>query len=234
MPPINRPFPRFIADAPREGSPYGRWAERLAAEFSRACSEHVAEAGSSLDEESVRWFPERAWGGRVYLPATGRATEPATAEDGRPVAVEYFGWVSFERSEDGEPRALRAKADFTDVTADDNPDWQIDLNDDVIGSWYAGGERGGEITLVWGLPLVRGAAAATAELDGQVVDQAAVADGRFTLVAVDAVHGFADDLYLEVKLWDRRLREVATESLYEEPEEDGEDATPPASPGDRQ
>jgi hypothetical protein len=52
-----------------------------------------------------------------------------------------------------------------------------------------------------------------------VIDQAAVTEGRFTLVAVDAVHGFGDDdLYLDVKLWDRRLREVATESLYEEPE----------------
>jgi hypothetical protein len=70
------------------------------------------------------------------------------------------------------------------------------------------------------VPLIRGAFAATAELDGEVLDQVAVTDGRFSLVAVDAVAGFGDELYLEVRLWDRRLREVAAESLYDEPEPD--------------
>jgi hypothetical protein len=74
------------------------------------------------------------------------------------------------------------------------------------------------VTLVWGVPLVRGAVAATAEVDGEVIDQAAVDDGRFTLVAVDAIRGFGDELYLEVKLWDRNLRGIASESLYDEPE----------------
>jgi hypothetical protein len=32
-------------------------------------------------------------------------------------------------------------------------------------------------------------------------DQAPVQDGRFTLVAVDAVRGFGGDLYMEVRLW---------------------------------
>jgi hypothetical protein len=30
------------------------------------------------------------------------------------------------------------------------------------------------------------------------------------------VRGFGDDMYLEVKLWDRLLREIASESLYAE------------------
>jgi hypothetical protein len=88
----------------------------------------------------------------------------------------------------------------------------------VIGAWRAEGDRGGDITLVWGLPLVRGAVAATAELDGEVLDQAPVQDGRFTLIAVDAVRGFGDELYLEIRLWDRTLRQIATESLYDEPD----------------
>ena len=115
----------------------------------------------------------------MYVPVTGRATEPTEGgepEEGEqaagPVLVEYFGHVSFVRPEDGEPGDLRASADFTDVTAEDNPDWKIDLSDDVIGAWRAEGDRGGDITLVWGLPLVRGAVAATAELDGEVLDQA--------------------------------------------------------------
>jgi hypothetical protein len=65
---------------------------------------------------------------------------------------------------------------------------------------------------------VRGAVAVTAELDGEVTDQAAVQDGRFTLVAVDAVRGFGDELFVVVKLWDRTLREIATETLYAEGE----------------
>jgi hypothetical protein len=188
-------------------------------EFAKACSAHAAEAGQPMDAETLRWFPERGLGGRIYVPATGRAAAPDEGSgNGGGLAVEYFGWVSFERSGDGEPRDLRSSADFTDVTAEENPDWKIDLSDDVIGAWRAEGDRGGDITLVWGLPLVRGAVAATAELDGEVVDQAAVTDGRFTLVAVDAVRGFGDDLFLEVKLWDRVLRPIASESLYAEPE----------------
>jgi hypothetical protein len=76
--------------------------------------------------------------------------------------------------------------------------------------------------------MVRGAVAATAEIDEEVLDQVPVVKGRFTLVAVDALRGFGDDLYLEVKLWDRRMQEVAAESLYEdagpedEPEPDDE------------
>jgi hypothetical protein len=215
VPPIRRPFPRSIADASQEGRPYGRWEERLRDAFAAECEPLAAEAGSALDPETLRWFPDRAWGGRVYVPASGRAG--AAASDG--AAAEYFGWVSFATGDDGdEPADLQARADFTDVTAEDNPDWRIDLNDDVIGRWRTDGGRGGDVTLVWGLPLVRGAVAVTAELESDTVDQAPVVDGRFTLVAVDAVHGFGDDIFLEVKLWSKAVRELAAESLYDEPE----------------
>lgn len=227
MAPTKRPFPRFIADASQEASPYGRWEERLLDEFAKACEPLAAEAGSALDPETVRWFPDRAWGGRIYVPASGRAAEATSDEDGEAVLAEYYGWISFEPAGNGdEPADLRSKVDFTDVTAEDNPDWKIDINDDVIGGWRTDGGRGGDVTLVWGLPLVRGAVAATAELDGEPLDQAPVTDGRFTLIAVDAVHGFGDDLYLEVKLWNRAVRELASESLYaeSEPEPDDEDS----------
>jgi hypothetical protein len=214
--PTGRPYPRFIADSPQEKAPYGRFEERLAAEFVKACEPHADEAGRPVDPESLRWFPDRAWGGRVYVPVTapGLAVEALADDDAG--AIEYFGHVSFVRGEDSEePSDLRAEADFTDVTAADNPDWRIDLNDDVIGKWRADGGRGGEVTLIWGLPLVRGAAAATAELDEQLVDQTAVNDGRFTLVAVDAVHGFGDEHYLDIALWDKRATQIARESLYD-------------------
>jgi hypothetical protein len=209
-PPVKKPIPRFIADATKEGLPYGRWAQQLRDEFAKACESHVSEAGGPPGE--VTWFPERGWGGRVYVPAIA-------AIEGRD--GEYFGYVSFVRPEEGdggEPGDFEAAADFTDVVVEDNPDWEIDLNEEVIGTWHGEGDRSGDVTLVWGTPLVRGAEAATAELEKEVVDQTAVVDERFTLVALDAVKGFYDDLYLEIKLFGNRGVELATESLYDQPE----------------
>jgi hypothetical protein len=153
----------------------------------------------------VEWFPERAWGGRVWVPATARVE-----------GLELFGHVSYALpAEGGEPTDFRATADFTDVLAEDNPDWRIDLNDDVIGRWRGENGRAGAVTLVWGRPLVRGAVAATAELDMETVDQEVVSDERFTLLALDALKGYGDDVFMQVKLWSRRAQELATESLYD-------------------
>lgn len=218
MPPVARPIPRFIADSAQESLPYGRWAERLTERFAGACDSLTSEAGAPLDPGTVLFFPERRWGNRHYVPVTGRS--PGEGDEEGP--VEFFGHISFVRpSEEDEPTDLVATADFTDVVADDNPDWKIDLNEDVIGRWRSDAGRGGDVTLVWGIPLVRGAIAATAELGPDVLDQTALQEGRFTLVAVDAVKGFGDDLFLEIRMWDRRLNEIAAESLYEDsgPEE---------------
>lgn len=227
-PPVARPFPRFISDSAQESRPYGRWEERLLEAFASACAPLAEEAGGEPDPEGVRFFPERTWGGRTFIPVVG----PGGGDGAVP---EFFGHISFAREDEGEPTELEARADFTDVTAAENPDWEVDLNDDVLGSWRADGGRGGDVTLIWGTPLVRGAVAATAELGGEVLDQAAVNDGRFTLIAVDAVHGFGDELFLEIKLWDRRLNAIATESLYAEDDEDGDgEEASAAGPGEPQ
>lgn len=228
MPPLARPFPRFIADTAQESRPYGRWEERLKESVVAACGDLASEAGTQVDADTLRFFPERTWGGRTYIPVAGRGEQEVEGS-----VPEFFGHVSFWHKADEEPGELVPSFDYTDVTADDNPDWQVDLNDDVIGAWRADGGRGGDVTLVWGTPLVRGALAATAELDGEIVDQAAVIDGRFTLIAVDAVHGFGDELFLDVKLWDRRLREIASESLYADEEDEAEGATAAAEEGAR-
>jgi hypothetical protein len=143
----------------------------------------------------------------VWVPCTVRAQGPEGA-------LELFGHVAYVQEEEGEPSAFRAKADFTDVLAEDNPDWRIDLNDDVIGRWRGENGRGGAVTLVWGRPLVRGAVAATAELDAETVDQEAISNDRFTLVALDALEAYGDDVFMEVKLWSRRAQMLASESLY--------------------
>ena len=164
-PPVRRPLPRFIADASVEPLPYGRHAQRLRDAFAKACEKHVGEAGGPPGE--VTWFPERAWGGRVYVPAVAPV-------EGASTPSEYFGCVSFVRPEDGEPSDFQGIADFTDVTAEDNPDWEIDLNEEVIGAWRGEGERRGEVTLVWGTPLIRGADAASSRARPSVQPSAPV------------------------------------------------------------
>jgi hypothetical protein len=205
--PNPRPIPRFVADSTQEGIPHGRFAERLRDELARAC-EGIEDlpAGAALPAE-VDWFPERAWGGRVWIPGSAR-TE---SEEGQ---LEVFGHVSYVQPPGGEPTDFAAKADFTDILAEDNADWRIDLNDDVIGRWRGENGRAGAVTLVWGRPLVRGAVAATAVLDAETVDQEEVSQGRFTLIALDALEGYGDDVYMEVKLWSRRADELASETLY--------------------
>jgi hypothetical protein len=208
VPPNPRPIPRFIADTTQEGIAHGRFAERLREAFGAAC-EGIADLpeGAALPAE-VDWFPERAWGGRVWVPASAHTA----GEEGK---LELFGHVSYVQPAGGEPSDFRAKADFTDVLAEDNPEWRIDLNDDVIGRWRGENGRAGAVTLVWGRPLVRSAVAATAELETETVDQEEISQDRFTLIALDALEAYGDDIFMQVKLWSRRGLELASESLYD-------------------
>jgi hypothetical protein len=207
MTPNPRPIPRFIADSTQEGIPHGRFSERLTKAF-REAVEALGDlpAGAEVPAE-IEWFPERAWGGRIWVPCSAK-TE---SEEG---TLELFGHVSYAQPPEGEPSDFEAKADFTDVLAADNPDWRIDLNDDVIGRWRGENGRAGAVTLVWGRPLVRGAVAATAELETETVDQEVVSQDRFTLIALDALEGYGDEIFMEVKLWSRRAQLLASESLY--------------------
>src|SRR5215212_10302939 len=203
MPPVARPLPRFIAEPPREGAPYGRWEERHAELFVQACERGEGSPGAPAD---LRWHPERTWAGRTYVPVSAPAGEG-----------ELTGYVSYRPAEaEGEPEDFLARADFTEETAAANPDWRIDLSDEVIGRWRDQRGESADVTLVWGQPLVRGGAIVTAELHGETLDQCALGqDGRFTLVALDAVPDFGDLQYLEVAVWDQRGRRLAGESLYE-------------------
>ena len=201
---------RFAAEPPQDPLPYGRWAETLQAEFLAAClridseDEDLGEAGEPL------WFPDRTWAGRTYVPVTTRST----------TGYELYGYVSFTPGDEGgEPADFYAWADFTDNTVDDNPDWRMDLTDEVIGGWRGEQNKVAAMTLIWGRPLVDGATVATAELARLTVDQCAIEDERFTLLAADAYRGD----YLEVALYDRKANQLARESLYEEDGDDDDD-----------
>jgi hypothetical protein len=170
VPPDERPIPRHIAEHPREALPYGRWEEALANHFLEACRQ--VEAEEEIGEPgAISWFPDRTYGGRTYVPAT------APTEN----AFELFGYVSFTREHDGaEARDFQARADYTDETAEANPDWTLDLSDDVIGSWRGPQGRNGEIALVWGVSLVENGAVVTVELGPTTTDQCVLAGSRWS------------------------------------------------------
>jgi hypothetical protein len=131
--------------------------------------------------------------------------------------LELFGYVSFApaAADDAEPTDFEATADFTDETAERHPEWRMDICEEVVGGWRGEGGNVAAMTLVWGVPLIAGGRVATAELAGLAVDQCAVTDDRFTLLAPDA---YRSD-YLDIKLWDADGRELAAESLYVEDDE---------------
>ena len=97
-----------------------------------------------------------------------------------------------------EPSDFCAWADFTDETADDNPEWRMDLCEEVIGGWRGESGKVAAMTLVWGMPLVDGGASPPPSSAGLTVDQCTVAEDRFTLLAPDAYRGD----YLEIALCD--------------------------------
>ena len=115
-----------------------------------------------------------------------------------------------------EPADFHTVADYTAETAEANPDWQIDLCDEVVGTWRGEQGKAAAMTLVWGRPLVDGGAVVTGELADLAVDQCPLLEGRFTLIAPDDYRGDT----LDVKLFDRRAQQLALESLYAE---DGEE-----------
>jgi hypothetical protein len=117
--------------------------------------------------------------------------------------------VSFSEGSGG-PSGFDARVDFTSEVAESNPDWKLDLNDDVIGTWRGEQGKSAEMTLVWGVPLVPGGSIVTAELANLAVDQCELIEERFTLIAAD---NYRSD-FLEVKLWSKGGDELAVESLY--------------------
>jgi hypothetical protein len=210
--PARRPIPQFAAEPPQDGLPYGRWAERLGQELLAACLELEGAQEDLGEPGEILWYPDRSWHGRTYVPGT------STTSGG----YELFGYVRFLPGDEdgGEPSEFLAHVDFTDQTAAANPQWQLDLCDEVIGRWRGTGGDVAAMTLVWGRPLVVGGAIVTAELDGLAVDQCELIENRFTLIAPD---DYRQDL-LEIKLWSSKGKELARESLYEG-DEDEEDPT---------
>jgi hypothetical protein len=208
MPPTDRFVISFAAEPPQEPLPYGRWADTLAGHFRGAVAQLDTE-GEEIGEidTEIRWFPDRTYSGRTYVPAVARTAG----------GYELFGFVSFHEGAQG-PSEFEASVDFTAELAEANPEWKLDLNDHVIGTWRGEAGKTADLTLVWGVPLVPGGALVTAELANLAVDQSELVEDRFTLIAPD---NYRSD-FLEIKLWSRGGDELAAESLYVD-EDDEED-----------
>jgi len=201
-----RLVPRFVAEPPQDPLPDGRWAATLQRHFLGACDPLGEEQEGLGDPGEITFHPDRTWHGRTYVPATTLTT----------TGFELFGYVSFRPGgEDREPSEFSAVADFTPETAAENPDWNLDLCEEVVGVWRGEEGHSAQMTLVWGRPLVDGGAVVTAELAGLAVDQCALVGDRFTLIAPDGYRGDT----LECKLFDAGGTELATESLYEDDDE---------------
>jgi hypothetical protein len=207
VPPTDRFVISFAAEPPQETLPYGRWADTLREHFLSACREIDTEGEELGEPGQIAWFPDRSYAGRTYVPAVARTT----------AGFELFGFVSFSEGSGG-PSDFDARADFTSELAENNPDWKLDLNDDVIGIWRGEQGRTADVTLVWGVPLLPGGAIVTGELANLAVDQCELVDERFTLIAAD---NYRSD-YLEVKLWGKRGEELAAESLYVDDDSEAE------------
>ncbi len=210
VPPEQRLVPRFAAEPPQEGLPYGRWEERLRAEFLAACLRLCNEEGDLGEPGAVVFYPDRSWHGRTYVPATSITS----------TGHELFGYVRFlPAQEGGDPSDFLTHVDFTQETAERNPDWQMDVCDEVIGSWRGHAGELAAMTLAWGRPMVSAGRVVTAELGEDTVDQCQLIEERFTLIAPD---DYRQEL-LEIKLWGAKGQQLASESLYEG-EQDEDDA----------
>jgi hypothetical protein len=197
MPPTTPIVPRYVAEPPQSTTPHGRFADRLRAEFLVAAQrlEGIGEPGV------LSFYPDRSWHGYTYIPVTA-ATE---------AGLEIYGYVMFSVPADGgEATDYAAFADFTDETAERNPDWKLDICDEVVGAWRGSDGAVAPMTLVWGRSMLAGGVVATAELGEQTVDQCALSGEHFTLLAPDELDG----MLLEVRLYGTGDEELARESLY--------------------
>jgi hypothetical protein len=204
MPPATPAIPSNVAEPSHEPTPTGRWADRLRAEFLAAAQDLGDDVG---EPGELAFHPDRTWHGYTYIPVSAM-----TSTD-----YQLYGYVRFVAGTDGRDQGdFSAYADFTEETPERNPDWTLDLCDEVVGSWHGAGDARASMTLVWGRALVTGGAVATAELGETTVDECTLVGDRFTLLAPD---DYADAL-LEVRLYTQAGEEIARESLYDDDDDD--------------
>ena len=122
MPPTDRFVISFAAEPPQETLPYGRWADTLKEHFIGAVRELDTEGEELGEIGEIAWFPDRAFGGRTYIPAIARTDE---------LGYDAYGFVSFGGGRRRSERVRGAEPTSSSETAENNPDWKLDLNEEV-------------------------------------------------------------------------------------------------------
>src|SRR3712207_9499669 len=114
MPPVERFVPRFAAEPPQEPVPGDARASALAAEFLAACLRIDTEGEELGEAQDLRWFPDRTWSGRTYVPVTARTS----------TGLDVFGYVSYAPAADDGRAAtdFEAAAVFTHDAAERHPE----------------------------------------------------------------------------------------------------------------
>ena len=130
MPPTDRFVIRFAAEPPQDAPvrALGRHASRpflAAIDADRSEDEELGEIGEIIVVS----------GSHVH----GAHLRPAVARTARATSSSVRLVLRGRRRASG-PADFEALADFTAEIAESNPDWKLDLNDEVIGSWR--GEQG--------------------------------------------------------------------------------------------
>ena len=147
----------------------------------------------------LTWFPDRTWNGRTYVPATARTIDEPRGVRLRLLRARRRGRRASPTTSPPAPTSPTRPPRATRTGSST-------LCDEVIGT--AGAARAaarGRMTLVWGVPLVRGGTVATAELADLSVDQCPL--DRGPLHAARPRRLPPSD-YLEIKLFNVRGEEL--------------------------
>ena len=136
MPPEDRFVSRFAAEPPQDALPSGRWADTLQAEFLAAClridteGEELGEAGDAhLVPRPHVDGPHLRAGDRAHRP---RASSCSATSRSRPATRRH--------GDEQEPATSPPAPTSPTRLAEDNPEWRMDLCEEVIGGWR--GESG--------------------------------------------------------------------------------------------
>ena len=158
MPPTSRPLPRFVAEPPHELEPYGRWRERSSSGSGRPARRSRATSS---------WGPPARSSGSRSAPTAAAPTCPRRVPTGgrlRAVRLRLLHPLGLRSPEPGDflvQVGLHGRDGGAQPGLEDRPQRRGDR------PWRGPGRRGGDLTLVWGTPLVPGGRVATAELEGE-------------------------------------------------------------------
>ena len=150
MPPTDRFVISFAAEPPQDSLPYGRWADTLREHFLAAVGEIDTEGEELGEAGEIKWFPDRTYAGRTYVPAVARTTAGPRAVR---VRLVRRGRRTARRAHRFRGRRrLHGRARRGQPRLEARPQRRGDRR------LARRGGQPAEMTLVWGVPMIAGRA----------------------------------------------------------------------------